>query len=132
MYPETSEISLHMNVAFERLTAAEYLLEKGLYSDAVNRGYYSMFHAANAILLDRGITIKTHSGLIATFGQELIQSGEIERKYGRMFANAEELREKSDYSLSFQITKEQAECLLQDARTFVTMIKGQLKKIQVQ
>lgn len=51
MYPDSQEIILNLNAAYERLIAAEYLLEKGLFSDAVNRGYYVMFHAAVALLL---------------------------------------------------------------------------------
>jgi uncharacterized protein (UPF0332 family) len=74
LYPDKSEIQVNVQAAHERLTAAEFLYEKELFSDAVNRGYYSMFHAVIAILLQRGITVKTHTGLIAKFGEIYIQT----------------------------------------------------------
>lgn len=105
MYPDQSEIQINIQVANERLIAAEFLFEKELFSDAVNRGYYSMFHAVTAILLQNRITVKTHTGLIAKFGEIFIQPGTIDREYGRMLARAEELREKADYSLLSPITR---------------------------
>jgi len=57
----------------QRLVAARYLLEEGFYEDSASRAYYSMFFAATALLLTRGITVRTHRGLIATFGSEFIR-----------------------------------------------------------
>ena len=127
MYPDSQEIILNLNAAYERLIAAEYLLEKGLFSDAVNRGYYVMFHAAVALLLVKGISVKTHAGLIGQFGQSFVINGEIDKKFGRMFANAEELREKADYSISSHISKEQAESLLIDAKEFLKMATEKIR-----
>ena len=123
MYPDQSEIKINIQVANERLIAAEFLFEKELFSDAVNRGYYSMFHAVTAILLQNRITVKTHTGLIAKFGEIFIQPGTIDREYGRMLARAEELREKADYSLLSPITREQAEMVVKNARSFLEEIK---------
>ena len=79
MYPDQSEVQVNLQAAYERLTAAEFLFEKELFSDAVNKGYYSMFHAVTAILLQNGITVNTHAGLITRFGEICIQSGDIDR-----------------------------------------------------
>ena len=38
-----------------------------------------MFHAVTAILLQNGITVNTHAGLITRFGEICIQSGDIDR-----------------------------------------------------
>lgn len=129
LFPNNEEIALNIRAASERLTAAEFLMEKGLFSDTVNRAYYAMFHAANAILLTRSIIVKTHTGLITQFGQAFILTGEIDKEYGRMLANAEELREKADYSVNSDITKEQAEYVLHDAGSFLKMVKSRLKTI---
>jgi uncharacterized protein (UPF0332 family) len=123
LYPDQSEIKINIQVANERLIAAEFLFEKELFSDAVNRGYYSMFHAVTAILLQNRITVKTHTGLIAKFGEIFIQPGTIDREYGRMLARAEELREKADYSLLSPITREQAEMVVKNARSFLEEIE---------
>jgi len=82
-----------------------------------------MFHAVTAILLQNRITVKTHTGLIAKFGEIFIQPGTIDREYGRMLARAEELREKADYSLLSPITREQAEMVVKNARSFLEEIE---------
>ena len=82
-----------------------------------------MFHAVTAILLQNRITVKTHTGLIAKFGEIFIQPGTIDREYGRMLARAEELREKADYSFLSPITREQAEMVVKNARSFLEEIK---------
>lgn len=126
MDPEISEINLNLLAASERIIAAEYLIEKQLFPDAVNRAYYAIFHAALALLLEHGVVVKTHTGLISRFGQIFIQTGRIEKEYGRMFANAEEMREKADYSITSNISQELAENVLNDAKIFLEMAKHQL------
>lgn len=82
-----------------------------------------MFHAVTAILLQNRITVKTHTGLIAKFGEIFIQPGTIDREYGRMLALAEELREKTDYSLLSPITREHAEMVVKGAKSFLEEIE---------
>jgi uncharacterized protein (UPF0332 family) len=41
-----------------------------------------MFHAARAILFTRGITTKTHSGAITSFGIEIAEKGIVDKEYG--------------------------------------------------
>jgi uncharacterized protein (UPF0332 family) len=43
-----------------RLEAARHLLKTGFYDGAVSRAYYSMYFAATAMFLARGIRVKTH------------------------------------------------------------------------
>jgi len=43
-----------------------------------------------------------------------------------MFANAEEMREKADYSITSNISQELAENVLNDAKIFLEMAKHQL------
>jgi uncharacterized protein (UPF0332 family) len=40
-----------------KLDAAKTLLREGFIDDAISRAYYSMFHAASAVLLSEGITV---------------------------------------------------------------------------
>ena len=54
------EIDLHMQRAAEKLEAAKYLFEGEYYNDAASRAYYSMFHAASALLLTKDIATFTH------------------------------------------------------------------------
>ena len=71
---------MNLLAASERIIAAEYLIEKQLFPDAVNRAYYAIFHAALALLLEHGVVVKTHTGLISRFGQIFIQTGRIVKR----------------------------------------------------
>jgi len=57
------EVDLLLGCAELRLKAASQLKKTGFCDDAVSRAYYSMYFAATAMFLARGIRIKTHRGL---------------------------------------------------------------------
>jgi len=127
--PEEAEIELLIGKAKRRLDAAHHLLEEGFYEDAVSRAYYSMYFAAKALLLKRDITVKTHKGLLSKFGLEFVDEGVVEKYYGRALRIAEELREEADYSISREISKEEAEAIVKDAEKFLVRIKEAIKEI---
>jgi len=107
----------------QRLLAAQQLLESGFYEDAVGRAYYSMFFAAKAVLLRKGITVKTHRGLISAFGSEFVQQNLMEAEYGKILSIAEELREEVDYSITRKVSREEASALVDDATRFLERMK---------
>ena len=43
------------------LKVAELNFDNNFYSDSINRSYYAIFHAANALLIKKGIFPKTHT-----------------------------------------------------------------------
>jgi uncharacterized protein (UPF0332 family) len=64
---------------------------------AIHLAYYSMLHAASAVLLDRfGEAPKTHAGTIGRFSQAVMANDEG-RRFGRLLSKAEQLRMVSDY-----------------------------------
>jgi len=127
--PEEAEIETLIGKAKRRLDAAYHLLGEGFYEDAVSRAYYSMYFAAKALLLKRDITVKTHKGLLSKFGLEFVDEGVVEKYYGRALRIAEELREEADYSISREISKEEAEATVKDAEKFLVRIKEAIKEI---
>ncbi len=52
------------------LVSAAALLELGDHESAVSRAYYAMFYTARAVLGVRGVTAKTHSGVVSEFGRQ--------------------------------------------------------------
>ncbi|WP_203218960.1 HEPN domain-containing protein [Geoglobus acetivorans] len=64
------EIRDHLALAGECLEEAENLLSGGLYRGAVSRAYYSMYHAARALLLTKNIAPKKHAGVLKMLGLE--------------------------------------------------------------
>lgn len=126
--PYEEETNLLMKRAWKRLEAAELLYDKGFYEDSISRAYYGMFYGARTLLLKENITVKTHRGLISKFGQKFVEHGPLERKYGRNLRIAEELREESEYSISRDISREEALLVLKDAREFLEKISNFLEE----
>ncbi len=58
----------HLERAEEKLQAAGILFENNMLNDTISEAYYSMFHAANAVLSLKDVHPKTHKGLISEFG----------------------------------------------------------------
>ena len=52
---------------------------------AGNRLYYSAFHMASALLLDKGFTARSHSGVIHLVGAQFIAKGLLIRVMGVCF-----------------------------------------------
>ncbi len=69
------EIQQELKVARERLETAELLLDNDRLADAAGRAYYSMFHAAKALLKIYGREPKPHEGLISEFGLVFVKTG---------------------------------------------------------
>jgi uncharacterized protein (UPF0332 family) len=87
--------------AKRNLDSAAILLEHDDPESACNRAYYAMFNAARAALWTAGTQelamSKTHSGMIAAFGQYLAKPGHIDSEHGRKFALESKRRLVSDY-----------------------------------
>ena len=141
--PENEEIGSLLERAERRLEAAYYLFDRGFFADAVSRAYYTnflekfdqkcdMYFAAKALLLTKDISVKTHKGLVSKFGLEFIDEGVVETYYGRALRTAEELREEADYSISREISREEAKSLIEDAEKFLERIKRAIREMSEQ
>jgi uncharacterized protein (UPF0332 family) len=108
-----------LEVAKRRLKAAKLLFEKSMIEDAVNRAYYSFFHAAKAMLNTLGFDAKTHSGLISEFGLRIIKTNLLDEKFGQYFRRAFEMRESSDYEIGIVFSKEEVQTLIKNADAFL-------------
>lgn len=105
------------------LRESEHLIAGAFHRGAVGRAYYAMFHAATAALLERGIERSSHHAIIAAFGESLVKSGTVDKKYHQYIREAFVLRNECDY-LAFISTDEfQAQTNLQRAKEFVEICK---------
>ena len=53
----------------------------------VNRIYYAMFYAVNALLIIKGLYSSKHSGVRAIFNREIVNKGLIEKQWGEFFTD---------------------------------------------
>lgn len=100
------------------------------FSAAVNRAYYAMFYAANALLATKGLERSKHSGVIAAFRQHFVKTGIISLSASRYFGEALDERHGADYELE-PIDFDTATRNLNHAEEFVTLVEQYLRGNQV-
>ena len=122
------EVVLYIENARQMLEVAAHNLADGFYGSAVNRAYYAIFYAANALLATQGITRSKHSGVIAAFRQYFVKPGLVEIEYGDIYGRVMDDRHISDYDVGAQIEPERARVDLDDARRFVERIERYLRE----
>ena len=57
---QRQEICLHIESAHEMLDVAQVMLDNDFYTSTVNRVYYAVFYAANALLITKNLSSKKH------------------------------------------------------------------------
>lgn len=86
---------------------------------AINRGYYAMFHVANALLASKGSHASKHSGVLAQITRDYVKTGVLSKEAGRHLLDAFELRQKADYQDFWSVDVQQAEQVLRWAEEFL-------------
>lgn len=89
------------------------------WSLAGNRLYYATYYMASALLLDKGISVKTHAGTIHLLGQKIINSGLLDKAYGRLFSRLYELRQVGDYDDMFDATEQEVKPYIEKVSAFL-------------
>jgi len=100
-----------------------------MFADAISEAYYAMFHAAKSLLALKEIYPKTHTGVVAQFGLQFVNEGLIEELYAKSLAKAQTRREKADYDIYYEPSKEEAESVIEDAENFLVRIKDAIRDI---
>ncbi|WP_123539318.1 HEPN domain-containing protein [Halosimplex salinum] len=88
-------------------------------SDAVvvNRLYYACFHAAQAVLYDRGHEPESYGGVLSLFGSEVVAAGDADRDRGRFLNDLSTLRKQAEYG--YAQVDEDVDALLAETEPFV-------------
>ena len=94
----TPNVAAEMALGHEALTAANVLRSHaGTENSTVDRCYYACFHAARAVLYDRGFTPDSHQGALSLFGRHVVQSGDASPEQGRFLNEMMRERLTADY-----------------------------------
>lgn len=126
MEPSKDYVNKCLQLADEALEDANILWAKRRVRATVNRCYYAMYHAAEAVLYDRGFKPKTHAGLRTMLGEHIINKGILSKERGRSLAQAARLREMSDYEVDAEVDVGRVDKLIGEAKLFIAEIKGTL------
>ena len=119
---------LHLDKAHVCILDGEQLLGMGSVSAAANRFYYAVFHAIHALFVANGIQSKSHNGTIAQFNQHFVKTGIIDPKFGHFVALMENMREKADYDVIYDVSREDLEALKPVVYELLQIIEQLLKE----
>jgi len=118
-----------MQKAKEILIESEDNLNQKHYGLSVNRSYYAMFTSARALLGMKELDSSKHSGVIALFNQHIIKAGIFPKELSKFLPKAKDMREDADYGDFIEITEEDAQTQLENAKKFVKEAERILKKM---
>lgn len=122
------EIALYIEKAHESLNVAQLNLDNSFYAAAINRAYYAIFYAANALLATKSLSRGKHSGVIGAFRQHFVKNGLVSSELSEIYGQVMEDRHESDYELITAISQEDAQIDLQESVKFVDEVENWLKK----
>ena len=105
--------------AVSDLEEAKDSLSRKKFKWAIVQGYYSMFHAARALIYSKGFREKSHYALFVAL-RELF-GNQLESEIIQNFGEAMSLREEADYGLVF--SEEGAASIVDNAEKFLNKAK---------
>jgi len=130
MNPEERLEYVHYRLAsaFNTFEAAKLLAESGFWNSAVNRLYYSVFYAVNALLVLKEIRTKSHAATKSQFAEHFIKTGKVDKKYGKLLSTLFDWRQKGDYENIFDFNRETVEPLFTPVEEMIKLIELEINK----
>jgi len=125
---ETHPILGYLARARQVLDTSRLTLDHQDYITAINRAYYAIFYAANALLATRHMERSKHSGVIAAFREHFVKTGLIEPKYSDWYGVAMDARQRGDYSFELTLDDARARELIEQAERFVHRVEHYLRE----
>lgn len=90
-------IKYRLNRAVETLEEAKISIENKRYLLAANRIYYASFYAVSALAIKQEFKTSKHTQLLSWFNKNFVKTEKIEKRLGKFYLDAFEMRQESDY-----------------------------------
>lgn len=124
----SQELVVHrLEQAKNELSDAKLLYKNKSYLSANNRAYYSIFHTIRAVLALEAIDFKRYKDVIAYFNKNYINTEIFPRKMGKRIAQANRIREDSDYDDEFVAKPEATEAQIETAEELIKLVNEYVK-----
>ena len=115
--------------AIEELEAGKVLYKSNLFKSANSILYNSIFHSMKAVLALEPIDFKRHKDVIAYFNKNYVRTDIFPKKIGHMIAEANSIREDSDYDDEFVVNPRTTEEQIKTAKELLKLVKDYISKI---
>ena len=124
--PTKEMIEKEISSAEYDLKMADESLVKNDSKWASVQAYYSMFHCAKALVLNKGYREKSHYCLIVALNELYIKTGELPEEISDDLENCMDIRHEADYGLTYD--KESANLCIDAARSLLESAEKILNK----
>jgi len=121
-------VKYRIETAQKTYDAARILADNGFWNSSVNRLYYSLFYAVNALLVLNQIPTKSHTSTKSQFSMHFIKTGQLDKKYGRLLSQLFDWRQKGDYENVFDYNKEVVEPLFFHVKEMILVIEKKINE----
>lgn len=95
---------------------------------SVSRAYYAMFHAAEALLLTKGMSFRKHSAVIGAFNREFVKTRILPAEMSKWLQKGFAYRTQGDYG-PVPVKPEAAQAVARSAAEFVRIISEALGRM---
>lgn len=93
------------------------------YTSSNNRAYYAIFYAIRAVLALEQIDFKKHKDVIAYFNKNYVNTEIFPRNIGRKIAQAQKIREDSDYDDEYRPSYEKTKQQIDTAKELIELVE---------
>lgn len=118
---------LRIESAYNTFEAAKVLAQNGFWNSAINRLYYAIFYAVNALLVLNEIDSQTHSGMRTQFSKYFIKTGKLDKKYGKLLVQLYDWRQQGDYENLIDFSEETVNQLFEPVNEMLATIDNEIK-----
>jgi len=131
MTPEERKeyVKYRIESAYKTYNAAKVLADSGYWNSAVNRLYYALFYAVNALLVLNQVQTKSHSATKTQFSLLFIKTGKLDKKYGKLLSKLFDWRQKGDYENVFEYMQNDVEPLFGPVEEMIEAIEGEMESV---
>ncbi len=125
MKPQTQTL---LTKADRALRVAGRLLADGDHDFAVMHAYYVMLYAAEALLAERGVTLREPADVHTALGEYFTTPGRLDAKYLQYLLDASAKRQQGELGLAAPPTREDTRALVARAAEFLAVARTQLQQ----
>lgn len=119
-----------LNKAKETLETSKMIFKEGKdFTSANNRAYYAIFYAIRAVLAVEEIDFKRHKDVLAYFNKEFVNKDIFPKMIGRKIAQAQRIREDSDYDDDYEPSLEKTEQQIKTAEELIVLVEEYINRI---
>ena len=119
-------VKYRIESAKKTFEAAKVLAENKFWNSAVNRLYYAVFYAVNALLVMNEIQTKSHSATKSQFSLNFVKTGKFDKKYGKLLSELFDWRQKGDYENIFDYDKDSVQPLFKPVHEMIELIEKEI------